>query len=167
MRFFRDRLLTHSQIRIGKNKKPIVITKFRTLARDAHKDFDNRLKNSDLTLFRRNISESNGLGKILRRTKLDELPQVISLLKGEINLVGIRPLVRQVYSKLPIDIKKIYAATGPGLLGLDYALPKKQRTEENLCKLYKQFYSEWKKSKNKAYTKYALRILKNGFLLGW
>lgn len=86
--------------RLGQGGKEITIPKFRTM----HKDAEERLKE----LFERspeirreweanfklkNDSRITPLGKFLRKTSLDELPQLFSVLKGDLNLVGPRPIV--------------------------------------------------------------------------
>jgi lipopolysaccharide/colanic/teichoic acid biosynthesis glycosyltransferase len=99
----------------------------------------------------------------LRKTKIDELPQILNFLKGDLNLVGWRPVPRQLYATFPHDIRAIYDTIGPGLIGICYALPKAQRTEEGAFKLYKKFYGEYKKSPKKTSLKYAALVAKNIF----
>ena len=72
------------QERIGKNKKHFFIYKFRSMRTDAPKDMPTHLLN-DATSY---ITKS---GNFLRKTSLDELPQLINILKGEMSIVGPRP----------------------------------------------------------------------------
>lgn len=75
-----------TQIRIGKNDQPFKIIKFRSLKSTAPNSVATRdLANADLYL--------SGFGKFLRRTSLDELPQLFNVLRGEMSLIGPRPLV--------------------------------------------------------------------------
>ena len=69
------------QERVGKNKKPFKLIKFRTM-KIATKSVASHLVDS---------SAITPLGKFLRKTKLDELPQLINVLKGEMSFVGPRP----------------------------------------------------------------------------
>lgn len=69
------------QTRVGKDKKPFKLIKFRTMAVDT-KSVASHLANS---------SSITKLGGFLRKTKLDELPQLCNVLKGEMSLVGPRP----------------------------------------------------------------------------
>lgn len=73
------------QKRIGKDGKPFRIYKFRTM-----KELENKNSNE---FEPGNISRITSIGKILRKTKLDELPQLINVLKGEMSIVGPRPEV--------------------------------------------------------------------------
>ena len=72
------------QERIGKGKKHFFIYKFRSMRTDAPKDMPTHLLN-DATSY---ITKS---GNFLRKTSLDELPQLINILKGEMSIVGPRP----------------------------------------------------------------------------
>ena len=72
------------QKRVGKNKKYFMIYKFRTMRTDTPKDMPTHLlKNAD--------SYITKFGKIMRKTSIDELPQIINILKGEMSIVGPRP----------------------------------------------------------------------------
>lgn len=69
------------QERVGKDKKPFKLVKFRTMSLDTSSVASHLADNSSITK----------LGRILRKTKLDELPQLVNVLKGEMSLVGPRP----------------------------------------------------------------------------
>lgn len=72
------------QKRVGKNKKYFNILKFRTMYVDTPKDMPtHRLSNPDQYITK--------AGKFLRKTSLDELPQIINILKGEMAIIGPRP----------------------------------------------------------------------------
>lgn len=75
------------QERIGKNGKTFQIFKFRTMVIDAEKIGDG------LTIKNTNDSRITKIGSFLRRTSLDEIPQLINVLKGDMSLVGPRPPV--------------------------------------------------------------------------
>lgn len=69
------------QQRVGKDKRPFVLVKFRTMKRDTASVPSHMADSACITQ----------LGKLLRRTKLDELPQLWNVLKGEMSMVGPRP----------------------------------------------------------------------------
>lgn len=75
--------LLYTQTRIGKNGKPFKIYKFRTMVKDAEKD---GMKWAD-----KNDSRVTKFGRFLRRTRLDEIPQFINVLKGDMSIIGPRP----------------------------------------------------------------------------
>ncbi len=72
------------QERIGKDKKHFKIYKFRTMRTDTPKDTPTHmLRNADTYITR--------FGNIMRKTSIDELPQIINILKGEMSIIGPRP----------------------------------------------------------------------------
>ena len=74
------------QMRVGQNNRGFVLIKFRSMKSDAPEDVPTRnFKNSDQYI--------TPLGNLLRRTSIDELPQLWNVLKGDMSLLGPRPLV--------------------------------------------------------------------------
>ena len=96
------------QQRIGRYARPFVIYKFRTM----------RINNSKISVTLSSDNRITPLGQFLRRTKLDELPQLINILKGEMSFVGPRPDVPGYYDTLKGDDQIIWQLR-PGLTGLD------------------------------------------------
>lgn len=87
-----------SQMRIGKNGKLFRMYKFRTMVKDADKKLDELLENDEDAReeYRKykklkNDPRITKFGEFLRRTSLDEFPQFLNVLKGEMTLVGPRP----------------------------------------------------------------------------
>lgn len=92
-----------SQIRVGYEGRKFHIYKFRTMSETIFKDEKLRL-----TFF----------GKILRRLSLDELPQLINVLKKDMSLVGPRPLPEEIEKKINISSKKKRRKVLPGITGI-------------------------------------------------
>ncbi|CAI2308758.1 sugar transferase [Vibrio parahaemolyticus] len=96
------------QTRVGKNKKPFKLIKFRTMSVDTESVASHLASNASITK----------LGAFLRKTKIDELPQLINVVKGEMSLVGPRPnLCNQEELIKERDAKGVYGVL-PGITGL-------------------------------------------------
>lgn len=96
------------QERVGRFKKPFILIKFRTMRKDTLSVASHLSSASSITR----------LGKVLRRTKLDELPQLWNVLKGEMSLVGPRPgLFNQEELTEKRDKLRVYDVR-PGITGL-------------------------------------------------
>lgn len=98
------------QKRIGKNKVEFYIYKFRTMRTDTPKDTPTHLlKNPEQYITR--------IGKFLRKTSLDELPQLINILKGEMSFIGPRPALWNQYDLIAERDKYGANDVYPGLTG--------------------------------------------------
>ncbi len=96
------------QERVGRHKKPFILVKFRTMKRGTLSVATHLANASDIT----------PLGGFLRRTKLDEMPQLWNVLKGEMSLVGPRPsLFSQEELIAERDKRRVFDAR-PGITGL-------------------------------------------------
>lgn len=83
-----------SQMRVGKDGELFKLYKFRSMRPDAEKQLDRLLVDNEMDgpVFKiKNDPRITRLGRILRRTSLDELPQLINILRGEMSIVGPRP----------------------------------------------------------------------------
>ncbi len=106
------------QKRVGKNGKPLLMYKFRTMQRDAEtKKWEYMsLNESDGPAFKiRNDPRFTGIGKFLSHSGLDELPQLFNVLKGDMALIGPRPLPPSEVKKLASWMKKRHAIL-PGII---------------------------------------------------
>lgn len=98
------------QSRIGLNKKPFLIFKFRTM-----KTAEDQYENAKINLSEDDPSITK-LGHFLRKTSLDELPQFVNVLKGEMSLVGPRPTVKSVVDQFDSN-QLIRQTIKPGITG--------------------------------------------------
>lgn len=106
------------QKRCGKDGSEFNMYKFRTMVKDAE-TLKKRLKNEmDGPMFKlKNDPRITRLGRILRKLSLDELPQLLNVLKGEMSLVGPRPLADE--EMIGDDIwREIRLSVRPGMTGL-------------------------------------------------
>lgn len=98
------------QKRIGKNKKEFYIYKFRSMRIDTPKDMPTHLlENPDEYITK--------VGKVLRKTSLDELPQIFNILKGDMSIVGPRPALWNQYDLIAERDKYNANSVLPGLTG--------------------------------------------------
>lgn len=96
------------QKRVGRNQKPFILIKFRTMRPDT----------ASVATHLADASAVTRLGHFLRRTKLDELPQLWNVLKGEMSLVGPRPcLFNQTELIAERESRGVFSAR-PGITGL-------------------------------------------------
>jgi len=112
-----------TQTRLGKNAKPFKIYKFRTMIAQAEVGSNNLTLSDDQRITK--------IGKILRKYKLDELPQFVNVLKGEMSIVGPRPDVPEYYN-LQNPVHRKVLSIRPGLTcfaGIKYSLTKVQEAE--------------------------------------
>ena len=162
MKLYSDKLFTHSQVRVGCKGKPIVVTKIRTMKRGAQQEYYKDHTISD-ALKNKPDNRVTWFGRFLRKSKIDEVPQLMNLFRGELRLISWRPVLRKEVRHFPSDIKKIYLELGPGLFSVFYSLPKARRTRETTFAEYRAFYKLYKKSPSRAYAKYGAKILANWF----
>ncbi|MEK4107358.1 sugar transferase [Paenibacillus sp. FSL R10-2791] len=98
------------QKRLGKNKSEFYILKFRTMRTDTPQDMPTHLlEDPDFFITK--------VGKFLRKTSLDELPQIINILKGEMSIVGPRPALWNQYDLIAERDKYGANDIKPGLTG--------------------------------------------------
>lgn len=112
------------QERIGINNVPFTILKFRSMRDDApHQMATENFENPEVYI--------TPVGKILRKASLDELPQLINVLKGDMSIVGPRPLIPK--EKYVLKLRDEYGANKilPGITGLAQVHGRDEITDEN------------------------------------
>ena len=101
----------YQQDRVGYKNKIFGIWKFATMLKNSP-----NMGSKDLTM--RKDPRVTSVGRFLRRTKLNELPQMINILTGDMSFVGPRPLMKSGFDRYSDDMKsKVYNVT-PGLTGI-------------------------------------------------
>ena len=112
------------QERIGKNKKTFNCIKFRTMHPEAEDILENLITNNEK--LRKEFEETHKLkndpritniGKFLRKTSLDEIPQFLNVIKMEMSIIGPRPIVKNEIQKYGESYNKVISLK-PGITGL-------------------------------------------------
>ena len=93
------------QERVGRNQKPFILVKFRTM----------RVGTASVASHLADVQAITPMGQFLRRTKLDELPQLWNVLWGDMSLVGPRPEVPKYVAHYPESVKDIVLSVRPGI----------------------------------------------------
>jgi len=117
--------------RVGKNGKEIYVYKFRTMHPYAEYLQDYILQNNGYSEIGKPAQDFRltTWGRFMRRFWLDELPQLINVLKGEMKLVGIRPISQRFLEEYPEDVKKMRLKQKPGCVPPYVALLKQDVKE--------------------------------------
>ena len=110
--------------RIGYKGKKFKVLKFRSMYPDAEERLKKILKENpkareewERTFKLKNDPRVTPIGKFLRKTSLDELPQFFNVLKGDMSVVGPRPVVEKELKKYYKDNAKYYISVKPGITG--------------------------------------------------
>ena len=137
------------QKRIGKNGKEFRLYKFRTMVENADKKLRCILKENDE--LREEYEKNKKMkddpritkaGKILRKTSLDEFPQFINILKGDMSLIGNRPYLKREKKDMG-NYYKYIVKTKPGLTGLWQTSGRSNITFEDRLKLEKRYSEQY------------------------
>ncbi len=111
LRFSGEGYIFYFQDRLGKNRANFRIIKFATMLKDSP-----NLASGLITLA--DDWRVTKPGKFLRKTKINELPQIINILKGDISLVGPRPLVTKTFLAYSEEVQSKIYNVKPGLTGI-------------------------------------------------
>ena len=123
-----EREVFYLQERMGLNNNPFYIYKFATMLKDSA-----NIGNKALTV--RNDPRITKVGVILRMTKINELPQIINVLKGDMALIGPRPIMEKSFGNYTLNVQKIIYKNRPGITGIGSLI---FRDEEILVTKYKE-----------------------------
>lgn len=140
LKFTGEGEIFYLQERLGRNNQPFYIYKFATMLKDSA-----NIGNKTLTV--RNDPRITRVGKFLRMTKINELPQILNVVKGDMALVGPRPLLLRSFQNYTPEVQAIIYKNRPGITGIGSLI---FRDEELLVTKYrdlgkdpKQYYRQY------------------------
>lgn len=121
-------------VRVGRYGAPIVVYKFRSMRKNAD-NLEAMLSPKELEEYRRNFKLERDpritrVGAFLRKTSLDELPQLFNIISGKLSLVGPRPVLQEE-TELYGDDRELLLSCKPGLTGLWQARGRSNVTYED------------------------------------
>ncbi len=134
------------QERAGLNRRPFRIYKFRSMVQDADKLLETvvHLNQENGAAFKiKNDPRITPLGSLLRRTSIDELPQLINILVGDMSLVGPRPLFSWEFERInTVSVKRRFSIR-PGLTGLWQVSGRSNVTFDHRVKMDLYYIDNW------------------------
>jgi len=142
------------QQRFGRDGRVFTCYKFRTMASDADQRLDELLQTDEAAAREwesgqklRNDPRITRIGHFLRRSSLDELPQLINIIRGEMSIVGPRPIVHNEIAKYG-EFYAYYTAARPGVTGLWQVSGRNLTTYPQRVALDAQYVREWTLTKD-------------------
>jgi exopolysaccharide biosynthesis polyprenyl glycosylphosphotransferase len=134
------------QVRVGRNGRPFHVWKFRTMVTDAEKrlaELQAHNECSDGVLFKiKDDPRITKVGSLLRRTSMDELPQLINVLVGQMSLVGPRPALPEETAQYG-DYVRRRLAVRPGITGLWQVSGRADLPWEEAVRLDLRYVENW------------------------
>lgn len=136
------------QLRVGRDGEAFVVVKFRTMAPDttARLDADPELRRAyEDNGFKlpAGTEQTTTLGRLLRATSIDELPQLWLVVRGSMSLVGVRPMEAAQLQRRSVEDQRAYTAMRPGLTGLWQVSGRSSTTWAERCRLETRYVQEW------------------------
>lgn len=107
------------QKRVGKNGKYFKLIKFATMLKDSP-----QMNSGTITI--KNDPRILPFGKFLRISKINELPQLLNIIKGDMSIIGPRPLTKQTFDFYQMETKKQILKVRPGLSGIGSIIFRKE-----------------------------------------
>jgi Undecaprenyl-phosphate galactose phosphotransferase WbaP len=141
----------YSHPRVGHGSQDFPFFKFRSMVRDADHAME-RWKQDDPALYQRYVASNFKLdddprvlrvGRLIRRTSIDELPQLWNVLRGDMSLVGPRPLLRREISMYPPETLELYEQVKPGITGLWQVSGRSNTSFEQRASLDSWYVRNW------------------------
>ena len=143
LKFTAEGEVFYFQERIGINNSKFQIFKFATMLKNSMK-----MGSGSITL--QNDFRVTLIGNFLRKTKINELPQIINILKGDMSLVGPRPLVTKTFSAYNDDVQSNIYKVKPGITGIGSILFRDEEaiisavSDEDPFEFYKRIIAPYK-----------------------
>jgi len=143
LRFTAEGEVFYFQERIGINNSKFQIFKFATMLKNSL-----NMGSGSITL--QNDYRVTFVGKFLRKTKINEFPQIINILKGDMSLVGPRPLVNKTFSAYNDDVQSNIYKVKPGITGIGSILFRDEEaiisavSDEDPFEFYKRIIAPYK-----------------------
>ncbi len=138
------------QTRIGYLGREFKTWKFRTMHPKAEEILQRKLREDaalraewEANFKLRNDPRITLIGRFLRRTSLDELPQCINIFRGEMSLVGPRPLPRYHHEELPVRARELRERARPGMTGLWQVSGRSEAGHSAMPKLDTYYVRNW------------------------
>ena len=139
----------YSQQRVGRGGRSISVWKFRTMVVDADATLQQVLDRDPALAAEwrqhrklRRDPRVTGIGRLLRKTSLDELPQVWNIIRGDMSVVGPRPIVIDELDRYGADAS-LYLAVKPGLTGLWQTSGRNDTTYDRRVELDSEYVRTW------------------------
>ena len=153
----------YTEERIGKDRKPFIIYKIRSMEKNAR----DRQDDEDIASLIRTEYDPRitRVGKYLRRYGIDELLQFSNLLRGDMVLIGIRAMQPGIFEELPGDIQKWIAEHGAAFGDVKYAYDPRLTHEEKI-NLWRKYIEEKGRHETLTDFKYFFMILYNVLFKG-
>jgi len=136
-------------MRIGLGGRPFQCFKLRTMVKDGNAKLEALLASSPSALAEwsrtRKLTKDprvTALGEFLRKTSIDELPQLVNVIRGEMSLIGPRPIVAEELSKYDLD-RVHYLRARPGLTGLWQVSGRSNTSYARRVALDKSYTLQW------------------------
>lgn len=163
LKFTGEKEVFFLQKRVGKNGKYFNLYKFATMLKDSP-NMDTR------TITVKNDPRILPFGKFLRNSKINELPQLLNILKGDMSIIGPRPLTKQTFDLYRLETKNVILKVKPGLSGIGSIIFRKEEeiidkdslNENSYFKLissYKGSLEEWFIANKNLYVYFILILL--------
>ena len=139
----------YCQMRLGKGGRPFGLYKFRTMHQRAETALEELLLNdpqarAEYQKYRkmRNDPRITRLGRFMRSYSLDELPQIVNVLRGELSLVGPRPYLPEEIDPHAPEGRKILSVT-PGITGWWQVMGRNEATFQERLELDQYYVEHW------------------------